>query len=470
MVVVWSEEPRQRRQTAIADDLLDTEDNFYDLLRFVSRHFLGFGKYNSPAKEASQLVVKLKWEDFKLTTSHMNVFQERSADLRQCGLIYAIKLRYSWTLIWVKIHNSKFVEITQIDSKPREIAQLTERQLAEIKQHICVMLDIPGLDQLVYTFRYWMPVMEDENLSNDNLLVINLQQLLSGYQWHGFELKPENIEYEYQSLVNGLTELKRAYHKHLVEGSPEPVEVVEVAEKTPEPTKRGASEDTPLRKRTRRGGEDDNHHHPHPKPKVVKEKVVDTSGHDNQPCYVTVDNLETIKQQIKYDPKKLKDMVKEFQTKYEDIQARFYSRWAKQSGSDVEEEEEDETSFSMYGPTQAEYEILISQEVVATKTLLKKLSHMDIFPNQQQMRAISNARRWINQRFKFDPATKTVQYLRDSNVVIPDYLDIPYIVIATHLHFDCLAPLLTYNHVRRNWYISKKTVDYIIAQCEFCNQ
>ncbi|KAG7821665.1 hypothetical protein KL928_000140 [Ogataea angusta] len=464
MIVVWSEEPEQIRQFISGEELIETEDNFYEVLRFLSRHHLGFGKYNKNDPKAYQVVVKLLWEDNKLNTTHQKVFQDYEDNSRQCGLIYAIKMPYRWALVWVKIHNSKYVEIHQIDSKPREIGRLKETQLDEIKRNICLMLSLENTDDLASSFRYWMPVMEDENLSNEALLIVNLKQILEAYHWHGYGLRCENIKFNYHKLVTGFSDFRRAFHTHLVEGSPEPQEVMEVHEETPEPAKRPPTEDLPLRKRTRRGGEEEQT----PKPKEVKEKVVDTVIHENQPCYVTVENLEQIKHEIKYDPKKLKQMVKDFQTKYEEIQAKFYSRWARQSGSN-DVDEEDESSFSMYGPTQAEYEILISQEVVATKTLLKKLSHMDIFPNQQQMRAISNARRWINQRFKYDPATKTVQYLRDSNVVIPDYLDIPYIVIATHLHFDCLPPLLTYNHVRRNWYISKKTVDYIIAQCEYCN-
>ncbi|GME96221.1 unnamed protein product [Ambrosiozyma monospora] len=182
-----------------------------------------------------------------------------------------------------------------------------------------------------------------------------------------------------------------------------------------------------------------------------------------------MDNLSLVKVAVAEKYPWTIGVTTQYKEKYDEIQTKFYSRWA---GSDAVAGEpitsQDEYVFPMYGPTQIEFEILIVPEVVATKSLLLKLKRLNIFPTQQQMRSISNARRWINQRFKYDRKHGCVIYLRDSEVIIPDYDDVPYIVLATHLHYRCLSDVFTYNIVRKQWYISKKSVEYILERCPLC--
>ncbi|GME75099.1 unnamed protein product [Ambrosiozyma monospora] len=114
---------------------------------------------------------------------------------------------------------------------------------------------------------------------------------------------------------------------------------------------------------------------------------------------VTMDNLNLIKMAVAQQYPWTINVATHYKEKYDEIQTKFYSRWA---GSDAVAGEpitsQDEYVFPMYGPTQIEFEILIVPEVVATKSLLLKLKRLNIFPTQQQMRSISNARRGYHSR------------------------------------------------------------------------
>ncbi|ODV85318.1 hypothetical protein CANARDRAFT_184662, partial [[Candida] arabinofermentans NRRL YB-2248] len=410
---------------------------------------------NSSNTELQDYLLKIskKLENYK---ESLKSYDGEVNRLRNHAVIFTLELGNMWTTIWIKFNDSKFITITQVDSKPRQLGEISKNIKLALKLVISQLLDVPSI---VYRFDYCMPSLEDENFSNETLVLLNTLQIIQGYSNFGFNLSVSNFQTDYNMLLQWSNTCHSLITSSTEDESPEP----ESKKKTPESAKKkdpSATEDKEAKKpktkvRTQ------------PKNKNFFSKQSQEELESFGPCYVTMDNLKEIRNTIDYDATKLRKIVEEFKSTYDDIQRRFYYKWVSDNLMSGLEDEKT-FAFPMYGPTQIEFEIINSSEVVATKSLLQKLAKMGIYPNQQQMRQVSNARRWINQRFKYDSQSKTVHYLRDLEVVIPDYDDIPYIVLATHLHFGCLNNLATYNQVRRNWYISKKAVDFILKNCYKC--
>lgn len=186
---------------------------------------------------------------------------------------------------------------------------------------------------------------------------------------------------------------------------------------------------------------------------------------------VNLENLEEIKKSINYDVNKMQELIKEYTKTYDDIEAYYLDKWARvTSFTDFTKNKfiDKEPPFLIYGPSQVEYEILKSNDIIATNSLKKKIEKYHVLLNTVSMRYLTSSRRWINQRFKLNKKIDAVFYTRDPNLNIPDYRDVPYIVLATHLSYGCLNSEDTFDIIHQNWYISRKMVTFILERCNRC--
>lgn len=424
-------------------------------------------------------------------------------DKRQFALVIATHLHLAWTLIWVKFTNvDRFAYAYQIDCKPRFIGELSYNLRLFLELLVRRILEVDSETDMILQYQYVMPQLESEEHSNDQLLVSDIGNILKGYQENGFNIDETNIHFSEIADLDLLKTSKREKESKslalLVKKRGRPrtkgmnsIEEMDISVPETQVTRRGPgrprSRKNKRRKMVQEIVEDGinplsrNAHRVKTRGKTKKNTEVEPSNITRRllrrsaealyPGYVTYKNLEEIKKQIPYDSVKLQQLVDNFKITYEKIQRRFYSRWA---GSTVDEDKENlkmtSQVFPMYGPTQVEFEILLRHQVVTTKNLMAKLTGLGINPTKSEMRSISNARRWINQRFRYDTHRKCVYYLRNPKVVIPDYNDVPYIVMATHLHYNCCDAFTTHNLLKSCWYISHKCVNYIISQCSQCKE
>jgi hypothetical protein len=194
-----------------------------------------------------------------------------------------------------------------------------------------------------------------------------------------------------------------------------------------------------------------------------------TNKINSRKIIVTLDNLASIKQTIDYDPKKMSELVDLYIDTYNKVEALLLDKWSRINSFSKIDSETFEPPFLIYGPSQIELEILREDEIIATNTLKEKIKKYNVSLNTKTMRYLTSSRRWINQRFKLNKKLKNVYYTRDVDLIVPDYQDIPYIVLATHLAYNCLTGTETFDIIHQNWYISRKMVSFIISQCCKCH-
>ncbi len=421
---------------------------------------------------------------------------------RKFSLIIVPRLKQSWSLLWIQFtSNKKFINVRQIDTRPKYVSEISYNLKVFTRALLKTVLSIPEKEDIVLQYSHMTPFLESEELTNDKLLISNIWTILEGYQKYGFNIDPrkvllrpapvqltsDTLESIRDRASKEPSELDDDYKDEIIltnTGTHPFLENIDGDKRTKNRRRQSAIIDIQNRQQESvsmdespaegKHSNSDNEEYIALEQKRRRKDTVSSTGLQNNLLnrrynepYVTDKNLKSIRENLPYDKEKLKVLLKEFEDVYNNIQKQFYSRWSNNAPTD-ERLSARSFVFPMYGPTQIEYEILTSFGVIATKNLLRKLAGLNIYPNKQQMRAISNARRWINQRFRCDFSRGCVYYLRNPHVLIPSYRDIPYIILATHLHYHCCDGFDTHNRLKGGWYISRKCVDWVISRCYKC--
>lgn len=369
------------------------------------------------------------------------------AELRRYSLVIATHLSTGWTLLWVQFTSVRpFVYIHQVDCLPQFANRISFNLMQAMKLIVANVLSIDQ-DELAVKYDYVVPYLEDEKYSSDALLIANINAIATAYQYYGYNLQTNQLSsfkkqtadelLEYREIpietIDGGEELELEDGEELPDDNSFMEQVVPVVVEIAPPPKKAVAVET-----------------------AATHKLYHGSKSSIYPIYVTKDNFDECKRNLHCDPKKIHILVDQYKQAYDIHQYKFYSRWTGNRLAD------DEMDFPIYGPTQIEYEILSRQEIVATASLLAKLREIGLNPDRKQMRSISNARRWINQRFRYNTEKRAVYYMRDREVVVPDYNDVPVIILCTYIHYNMPSPSEVYSVVRRNWYINKHAVQFVL--------
>lgn len=423
-------------------------------------------------------------------------------DLRTRCLLMPIKLTNNWTLMWIKFSKfQKLFEMIQISSLSDDSDKLSFRSQQFIKWTISDLLSLENHNDLFYNFEYVK--MHTNDQPEDLSTIRTLQRILKGYQDCGFnvsmQILPELshdemqgpskstrtrtlplLELENIQEINSLY-LKRRSKSNLPTPPPtretkkRPAELKmkvnfntdgdgNLVKSLPAAKKARASTDTGVKpKRGRK-----------PRDQIIM-KVAPNGNHAyvgdyDKKVYVTLENLNSIKENIDYDNKEMEELVELYTKTYDHVEAMLLDKWSKAKEFSKNIPPDFEPPFLIYGPSQIEFEILKADGIIATNSLKQKIKKYDVILSTKTMRSLTSSRRWINQRFKFDPKLEEVFYTRDTNLIIPDYRDIPYIVIATHVHYSHMNADDTFEVTHKNWYISRKMVQFIVGKCTKCSQ
>lgn len=411
--------------------------------------------------------------------------------LRNRCLIMPIKLARIWTVVWVKFSKlTKYLEVFQLSGCPLQDDRLCYRSQEFIKSLLLDLFNLSAPNDLMFSYRY-IPSNLDFSSSKDTAIVKSIQSILKGYQLNGFNVSPWTLpilDFEEekanarQTRSLPLMELKdiREFNLKNVKRMPKAVEHVPLPARNLEIRRRSGASSAKIycnissqeagtdgntkgktnNKRTRLPAVEEK-----PKPSVTISKP---SSNANSKVVVTLENLANIKKTINYDTTKMLELVEQYVLTYNQVEAFLLDKWSRVNLFSKSEVPEAGLPFLIYGPSQIELEIIREGGIIATNTLKNKIKKYNVTLTTRTMRYLTSSRRWINQRFKLNRKIKGVYYTRDVNLIIPDYRDVPYIVMATHLEYDCLPPEETFEIIHRNWYISRKMVSFIIAECYKC--
>ncbi|TID26242.1 hypothetical protein CANINC_002774 [Pichia inconspicua] len=420
-------------------------------------------------------------------------------DLRTRTLLIPVKLTKNWTLIWIRF--SKFIklfEMIQIGTTLDESDRISYKSQQFLKWTIADLLSLDNPEDLIYNYSY-VKMYGNEGIEDLNMIKV-LQRIIKGYQDYGFNVNIENLpqinKEEIQGLWNKsrtrtlpfleLKDIQEINSLYLSKGArnnlPTPPPTRDVKKRSAElklrsnfstdgdgnlvkaylPAKKvKPSVDASKAKRGRK-----------PRDQILMKVTPNTNNFHitdyDKKIYVTLDNLSTIKETLDYDKKEMEDLVKLYTTIYDYVEAMLLDKWSKAREFSKNVPPNFEPPFLIYGPSQIEFEILKSDGIIATNSLKQKIKKYDVVLSTKTMRSLTSSRRWINQRFKFDPNLKEVYYTRDTNLIIPDYRDIPYIVLATHSYYGHMSADETFEVTHKNWYISRKMVQFIVSRCSKC--
>lgn len=452
--------------------------------------------------------------------------------LRTRCILMPIKLERSWTLIWIKFTKlSEYVEIFQLSGQPFPNDKLSFKSQEFIKLLLADLFNLDDSDDLMFTFRYISENIDSE--SDVNLITVrNIERIIKGYQWNGFNILPMKLP---KLTISETTNPGRQTRMRALPL----MELNEVREYNTKQPKRKAKStllssnqsnssshssnfsnsssiiSANYESRRKSNGNNNNisttsknKDYPYSNSKLPSNKRLKSNRSDekskksssssrssatstsvstststssshsglllpsssipNTDVIVTLENLATIKKTIDYDPKRMQELIELYVDTYNKVESFLLDKWSRVHLFTKEKSAEMELPFLIYGPSQIEFEILREGGIIATNTLKEKILKYNVTLNTTTMRYLTSSRRWINQRFKFNKKNKTVFYTRDTNLIIPDYKDVPYIVMATHLAYDCASPAATFEITHKNWYISRKMVSFIIAECYKC--
>lgn len=420
-------------------------------------------------------------------------------NLRTRCLIMPIKLSKTWTLVWVKFSKiTKYLEMFQLSGSIAQDDRLSYRSQEFIKSLLVDLFGLQSDDELMFSYRY-IP----NNLNsgaNENLAIVKLiQGIVKGYQQCGFNVSPSSLPALQLDEAKAnlrhtrslpLMELKdvRDYNSKNVRRAPKAVANTVAPGKNSELRRRGVAASTKIYCNTNSQDAPSYSSHSHTtsngngrgrppskktrqlaaeeKPKISA--PVSKSSNANSKVVVTLENLASIKKTIDYDEKRMSELVEAYVLTYNQVEAFLLDKWSRVNLFSKSEIPEAGLPFLIYGPSQIELEIIREGGIIATNTLKNKIKKYNVTLTTRTMRYLTSSRRWINQRFKLNRKIKSVYYTRDVNLIIPDYRDVPYIVMATHLAYNCLAPEETFEIIHKNWYISRKMVSFIIAECYKC--
>lgn len=420
-------------------------------------------------------------------------------DFRTRTLLIPVKLTKNWTLIWIKFSKfNKLFEMIQISTTENETDKISYKSQQFLKWIIADLLSLDDPDELCYNYSY-VKMFENDLIEDLNLIRI-LQRIIKGYQDYGFNVNIKNLpqinKEEIQESLGKtrtrslplleLKDIQEINNLYLEKGTranlPTPPPTRD-ARKRPAELKLRSNFSTdvdgnlvkayiPAKKvkpsvettKSKRGRK--------PRDQIIMKVAPNTNNsHINEydkKIYVTLDNLNSIKENLDYDKKEMEDLVELYTTTYDYVEAMLLDKWSKAREFSKNVPPNFEPPFLIYGPSQIEFEILKSDGIIATNSLKQKIKKYGVVLSTKTMRSLTSSRRWINQRFKFDPKLKEVYYTRDTNLIIPDYRDIPYIVLATHSYYGHMSADETFEVTHKNWYISRKMVQFIVSRCSKC--
>lgn len=447
--------------------------------------------------------------------------------LRFKSFILPIKLKNHWTLIWVKFSKLlKYVEFYQLSPLPSFDDKLSYRSHNVLKILILNILDISDkkdIEDFMFSYRFLGQSSYIKGL--DLITVRNIQRIIKGYQESGFNIIPNNLP----SLLLNETQNQRPTRTRALplmnledirllndRLSRKKAKLLQTSNISSKGESRKRSADSRIRSEFINNDNTKNHNnngsnkngnnsqfnkitihfknnttgnsnsHSLPTKKIKlndtmkikslsKQRSKSTSTEppssakgDSKLPIVTLENLETIKQSINYDKNKMLQIVEEYTKVYNEVEALLLDKWSRVELFSKTSNVSKDPPFLIYGPSQIELEILRENGIIATNTLKDKIKKYNVTLNTRTMRYLTSSRRWINQRFKYNKKLNIVYYTRDPNMIIPDYTDVPYIVMATHLAYGCSPSNVTFDIIHQNWYISRKMVSFIIGLCDKC--
>ncbi|GMM44920.1 hypothetical protein DAPK24_014950 [Pichia kluyveri] len=447
--------------------------------------------------------------------------------LRFKSFILPIKLKNHWTLIWVKFNKLlKYVELYQLSPLPSFDDKLSYRSQNVLKILILNILDISDkkdIEDFMFSYRFLGQSSYIKGL--DLITVRNIQRIIKGYQESGFNIIPNNLP----SLLLNETQNQRPTRTRALplmnledirllndRLSRKKAKLLQTSNTSSKGESRKRSADSRIRSEFINNDNTKNHNnngsnkngnnsqfnkitihfknnttgnsnsHSLPTKKIKlndtmkikslsKQRSKSTSTEppssakgDSKLPIVTLENLETIKQSINYDKNKMLQIVEEYTKVYNEVEALLLDKWSRVELFSKTSNVSKDPPFLIYGPSQIELEILRENGIIATNTLKDKIKKYNVTLNTRTMRYLTSSRRWINQRFKYNKKLNIVYYTRDPNMIIPDYTDVPYIVMATHLAYGCSPSNVTFDIIHQNWYISRKMVSFIIGLCDKC--
>lgn len=447
--------------------------------------------------------------------------------LRFKSFILSIKLKNHWTLIWVKFSKLlKYVEFYQLSPLPSFDDKLSYRSQNVLKILILNILDISDkkdIEDFMFSYRFLGQSSYIKGL--DLITVRNIQRIIKGYQESGFNIIPNNLP----SLLLNETQNQRPTRTRALplmnledirllndRLSRKKAKLLQTSNTSSKGESRKRSADSRIRSEFINNDNTKNHNnngsnkngnnsqfnkitihfknnttgnsnsHSLPTKKIKlndtmkikslsKQRSKSTSTEppssakgDSKLPIVTLENLETIKQSINYDKNKMSQIVEEYTKVYNEVEALLLDKWSRVELFSKTSNVSKDPPFLIYGPSQIELEILRENGIIATNTLKDKIKKYNVTLNTRTMRYLTSSRRWINQRFKYNKKLNIVYYTRDPNMIIPDYTDVPYIVMATHLAYGCSPSNVTFDIIHQNWYISRKMVSFIIGLCDKC--
>lgn len=447
--------------------------------------------------------------------------------LRFKSFILPIKLKNHWTLIWVKFSKLlKYVEFYQLSPLPSFDDKLSYRSQNVLKILILNILDISDkkeIEDFMFSYRFLGQSSYIKGL--DLITVRNIQRIIKGYQESGFNIIPNNLP----SLLLNETQNQRPTRTRALplmnledirllndRLSRKKAKLLQTSNTSSKGESRKRSADSRIRSEFINNDNTKNHNnngsnkngnnsqfnkitihfknnttgnsnsHSISTKKIKlndtmkikslsKQRSKSTSAEppssakgDSKLPIVTLENLETIKQSINYDKNKMLQIVEEYTKVYNEVEALLLDKWSRVELFSKTSNVSKDPPFLIYGPSQIELEILRENGIIATNTLKDKIKKYNVTLNTRTMRYLTSSRRWINQRFKYNKKLNIVYYTRDPNMIIPDYTDVPYIVMATHLAYGCSPSNVTFDIIHQNWYISRKMVSFIIGLCDKC--
>lgn len=447
--------------------------------------------------------------------------------LRFKSFILPIKLKNHWTLIWVKFSKLlKYVEFYQLSPLPSFDDKLSYRSQNVLKILILNILDISDkkdIEDFMFSYRFLGQSSYIKGL--DLITVRNIQRIIKGYQESGFNIIPNNLP----SLLLNETQNQRPTRTRALplmnledirllndRLSRKKAKLLQTSNTSSKGESRKRSADSRIRSEFINNDNTKNHNnngsnkngnnsqfnkitihfknnttgnsnsHSISTKKIKlndtmkikslsKQRSKSTSTEppssakgDSKLPIVTLENLETIKQSINYDKNKMLQIVEEYTNVYNEVEALLLDKWSRVELFSKTSNVSKDPPFLIYGPSQIELEILRENGIIATNTLKDKIKKYNVTLNTRTMRYLTSSRRWINQRFKYNKKLNIVYYTRDPNMIIPDYTDVPYIVMATHLAYGCSPSNVTFDIIHQNWYISRKMVSFIIGLCDKC--
>ncbi|GMG56529.1 unnamed protein product [Ambrosiozyma monospora] len=179
--------------------------------------FKFFNKFpkNDYIDNENALVIKLLPKIVAYLTNLKQMISNNIKPLKYFGLIIPFNNGICWSLLWIQFptSNSKYVTIYQVDPRTNHLNGLNYNLKYLTKLILCYLLDIGDVDDVTCNFHYVRPVMEDENLNDEDLVIYNTIKLLKGYENHGYnyDIFKHDLD-QYDDILNYVKILKKNFN------------------------------------------------------------------------------------------------------------------------------------------------------------------------------------------------------------------------------------------------------------------